>query len=357
MRAGAISRMQGETKPAILLEGDGMAAVCVARLLSDAHVECIWQPNPRPKLAAILLGEQTQRLLRELFPSTEEHPGDLFESFVRVKRRIVLWGNAPQPLELPHSGVVAPEGELLRRLWERVPALPAYDEAPHQQASWHVQTTRSDAAPGAERSFGDRRASFARVELRAGIAPDACWVESVPHGWLFLLALGGRDATLIAVGENTEALLLSSRLVAGQISGIVTHHASVAAYPRLTETLAGTRHITCGSAAMSFDPLCGEGAGNAVREAFLAAAVIRASLLGHSSRDLSAHYTDRLRRGFLRHLQICLQFYSTGGTGEFWQMEAASLLAGMQDVAEMVELEPAMHFRLVDRDLIPLQAV
>src|ERR1700710_1697836 len=95
-KQGAVGILQGESKPVVLLEGDGIAAVCVARLLTDAGVGCIRQPNARPKLAAILIGEQTQHLLRELFSATENQPGDLFEGLVQIKRRVVLWGDAPQ---------------------------------------------------------------------------------------------------------------------------------------------------------------------------------------------------------------------------------------------------------------------
>ncbi len=347
--------MQDEANPTVLLEGDGIASVCVARLLTDAGVNCLWQPNARPKLAAILLGEQTQHLLRELFPATQSDPSDLFHGFVQVKRRIVLWGGASEALELPHSGVVAPEDELLQRLWQRVPPIEKFDGVPYEQFSWRVQTSRTDASTRLEQNFGNREASFAVVELLPGIAQDACWVESVAHGWLFLLAPGSSRATLIAVGDEPQALLRNSRLVAHQINSIVEHKVSVPAYPRLTDRLVGADMITCGSAAMSFDPLCGEGAGNAVREAFLAAAVIRASLLGQSREQLANHYTDRLKRGFLRHLQICLQFYSTGGESNFWKAEAASLLAGIEQLQKSVAREPAVQLKLIDRDLVPAQ--
>ena len=345
--------MQRDDKPAVLLEGDGIAAACMARLLRDAGVGCVLQTNARAKLAAILVGEQTQGLLRELFPASESRPGDLFEGFLRVRRRVVLWGEAEQELELPHSGVVAPEGELLRRLWERVTPMSAGEGMGSLPPLWHVRTTRGDAP---EQSFGSREAGFALVELQAGVVADACWVESVPNGWLFLLALGTGRATLIAVGDTPECLLADSRLIARQIAGIGAPQASVAAHPRLSARLAGSDFIACGSAAMSFDPLCGEGAGNAVREAFLAAAVVRASLLGHSPELLAAHYTDRLRRGFLRHLQVCLQFYSTGGLGDFWSGSAASLVGGIEELRGLVAHEPAAQFRLFDRDLLPAQA-
>ena len=345
--------MRVQANRSILLEGDGIAAVCIARLLADAGVGCVWQPNGRPKLAAILLGEQTQHLLRELFPADDAHPDDLFNSFLQINRRIVLWGEAPGPLELPHSGVVAPEAELLQRLWQRVPALEKSDGTRRDGLVWRIQTFRTGVSDRPEQVFGHRVACFATVELRARSAPDACWVESVASGWLFLLPLGGGTATLIAVGDSVESLLAKSRLAAEQVACIVDRSTPMPAFPRLTDTLSDSDVITCGGAAMSFDPLCGEGAGNAVREAFLAASVVRASIAGNSREALAEHYADRLRRGFLRHLQLCLQFYTTGGSGDFWKGESALLRTGIEALQLVLEKQPRMRFRLVDRDLMP----
>jgi hypothetical protein len=344
----------------VVLEGDGMASVCAARLLTDAGVSCVLERNARPKLAAILLGEQTQHLLRELFPipKADEGDEDLFEGFARISRRIVLWGDAPEPLNLPHRGVVAPEGELLARLWRRVPALASADpQQPVPAAGWRIQSTRANIAADQERCFGSRRARFALVELREGAEPEACWVESVADGWLFLLSLGGGKATLIAVGDTdtVDQLLAGSRLVATQVGRTLQEpSAPIPAYPRLLRSLVEGGRVACGTAAMSFDPLCGEGAGNAVREAFLAAALIRAGLAGADPAALANHYTMRLTQGFLRHLQICLQFYSTGGSGRFWEREGDSLRKGIQSLQAELNAMRATGFKLVDRDLVPL---
>ena len=274
----------------VVLEGDGMASVCAARLLTDAGVACVLERNARPKLAAILLGEQTQRLLHEIFPKSTFNEEELFTGFARISRRIVLWGEAPEPLNLPHRGVVAPEGELLTRLWRRVPALPASDPQLPTTAGWRIQSTRTNIAPHQERSYGGREARFALVELSGDAEPEACWVESVPDGWLFLLSLGEGKATLIAVGDTADRLLASSRLVAGRIAQTLQPPSPpVPAYPRLLRSLVEDGTVACGTAAMSFDPLCGEGAGNAVREAFLAAGMIRAALAGADPAALAHH--------------------------------------------------------------------
>lgn len=80
---------------------------------------------------------------------------------------------------------------------------------------------------------------------------------------------------------------------------------------------------------MAFDPLCGDGAAHAIREAVLAAAVIRAIAKGGPIEDLLLHYETRLIAAFGRHLRLCLEFYRTGHEGEWWDSQCDALEQGL----------------------------
>ena len=97
---------------------------------------------------------------------------------------------------------------------------------------------------------------------------------------------------------------------------------------------------------MAFDPICGDGAGNAVREAILAAAVVRAAARGESVDRLLAHYRSRLIAGFRRHLELSLEFYRAGNSGPWWDQEIQALERGVAWCAERLAAEPAFHYRL-----------
>ncbi len=115
----------------------------------------------------------------------------------------------------------------------------------------------------------------------------ACWIESVDSGWLFLLPRGENEAaTLIAVGDMPGALLGQSRVIAGLIGIVEGPAAEFAAYPRIADPLCGDGWLACGAAAIGFDPLCGEGTGNAARQAYLATAIIAAIRKGEPVEDL-----------------------------------------------------------------------
>lgn len=337
--------------PLVAVEGDGIASVCVARLLRDAGVPCIREQKQRPKVAAILLSQATQHLLREIFPASNEHD-DVFEGFLPIRRRIVLWGNASEPVDLPHLGIVAPEEILLQRLWQQTSR--ENEDTATASCQWHVRTLASPAVTQSTLPFGQRHAYITVAQLLPSAPQDACWVESVNNGWLFLLPRGEAQATLMAVGDEPTTLLQNSRLISNQLDSLASVSTVVPASPQLAAMLAEPGTIACGSAAMSFDPLCGEGAGNAVREAFLAAAVVRAALQGHPVDAVTRHYEDRLRRGFARHLETCLQFYQSGGTGMFWQAQVNALHDGMPRLAALLAQAPSPSYRLVERDLVPI---
>jgi hypothetical protein len=282
----------------------------------------------------------------------------LFARAPRIHKRIVSWGENAQPVELPHRGVVVSEQELLGDLWERAMiATPASAPAPKVEAEWTIASANNSTSPPTARGFGSRRASTTRVELAERVAEDCCWVESLADGWLFLLPSGDRHAILISTGYFPNELITQSRMIAPLIASFdagtePAHY--FPAFPQILPELCRPHWLACGSVAMSFDPLCGEGAGHAVREALLAAAVIRGATRGYTVETLLAHYTNRLMQGFSRHLQVCLPFYQRGGKGSFWQAEAAALTSGIEWMHTQLQNQTPPHYRLVGYELQPI---
>jgi hypothetical protein len=323
------------------IEGDGVAAACCARLFSDSGQKFSASRVVRPKLGAVLLSRQTLGLLTEIFPSA-----DLAGVCHPLQKRIVAWGKAP--ITLPHDACVIAEGDLLSCLWKHV-TLP--DPSDEGTGGWKFLSGVSGCAH--QQAFGTRVASVARAVLKPNTDQSACWIESVDSGWLFLLPRGEDEAaTLIGVGETPEGLLGQSRMIADLIDRLQGPVTEFPAYPRIAWPLCGEGWLACGAAAIGFDPLCGEGTGNAARQAYLATALFRAVCDGEPVVDLLAHYTSRQMYGFLRHLQICLSFYQSGGATAFWQGEAALLQQGIAWVERLLrEEERPPTYRLVGRQL------
>jgi hypothetical protein len=339
----------GMAKPGVVVRGEGIAAVCCEHLLrmrgcrvaTDGGGFAKWVASP-----TILVSQSTQKLLADIFESK-----DLFDGLPEIRKRVVAWDGG-QSEALPHSAVVAPAGMLLDRLRARLTDTGVRTSGEDgDRADWTIVTDRAPKDSAEEMHFGSRMALVSEVELAQAAEQDACWAEAGEQGWLFLLATGAGKASLICVGGGAKELLAKSRLVGPQVSELGESLGEFAAYPRTTAYLCGARWLACGSAAMTFDPLCGEGAGNAAREAILACATMRAIAAGESSEELLREYSWRLRMGFLRHLENCREFYRREGTGAFWASELELLERGIVWTREKIRGLGRPRFRLVGFDL------
>lgn len=339
--------------PVISLRGDGIAACCSAYLLSASgfvpRMEPLRDAAQRP---VILIGQNAQHLIRDVF-----QVAGLFAGANPIRRRVVRWGPGAETATLPHAGTVTRESDLLARLWEAVsPGSSKAATLTDAAGDWTLLCARMNGTPSQELHFGSRVAQTSAVRLKAEALPDACWAESVESGWLFLLGLGEGEASLISVGDSADALLSASRSVAEQIDHLSSPTGAFPAYPRIRWPLCEPGEIACGSAALGFDPLCGEGAGNAVRESILATAVLRAVARGTDPAGLLEHYSTRLLLGFLRHLEVCLWFYRNGGTTDFWRSEAELIEKGIAWAQQTLGPEPPARYRLSGFDLEPVES-
>jgi len=259
---------------------------------------------------------------------------------VRIRRRVVAWGPDAKALVLNHSAAVVSEQSVLESLGSGFDIANGPPDAP---ADWTIFASRPLPPAAIEHRFGSRMAFAGPVELKAGADSEACWIESLENGWLFLIPGANGSGSLIAVGAPADSLLSQSCVVAKQVAQPSAPASDFPAYPRIASPLCGPGWLACGSAAMAFDPLCGDGTAHAIREAILASAVIRASGKEPSDDQLFAHYEARLTAGFRRHLLLCRQYYKSGGIGPWWEAELAGLERGIEWCDD--QLRPALNFQ------------
>jgi len=323
------------------IKGAGIVAWCCASLLQRSGFAVSVEQTRGSHLPAILLDPVTEALLCYI-------AGDntLFRGLQRVRSRTRAWGAHSGTVRLDHSAaILSPDAFMdgARISLDRCCGLPP------RGADWTVYTS-PDPRRGQD-SFGSRRAQFADVRLKSKAERGACLLESVDCGWMFLIGGDCDRGFLLFVGGDPDSLLESSRHIAAQISGVHLRGFEVDAYPRIARRLYGNGWIACGTAAMSLDPICGDGLGHAVREAILATAVLRGIAAGGDRRGLLAHYSHRLREAFGRHLGLCRDFYSNGHDGEWWENELNSLCQGLHRDKRRAARKK-WRYRLCELDLI-----
>lgn len=249
----------------------------------------------------------------------------LFRGAHPITRRVVQWGKGTEPAAFSHEAVVVSEPDLLAAFPDSAPFSTQQDA----RCAWVLMAAKPLVPPAKEQHFGQRTATAHRVWLKPETDSSTCWIESREQGWLFLIPNSPESAWLLSVGEDSPGQIRESTLVRSQILAFGSEGGQFPAHPRVASTLAGPRWLACGSAAMSFDPLCGDGTAHSVREAILAAAAIRAIGAGEDPEGVLAHYDARLTAGFLRHLHLCHGFYRSGADAPWWKRELEALNAGI----------------------------
>jgi hypothetical protein len=324
----------------VVIQGDGIAAHCCAHLLCGAGMLVAMERGGRPRLPAIMLSEATQNLFKDVFKQK-----DLFSGQPRIRKRVVAWGPSSKPLTFDHAAVVISEEFLVEAIRKN---LSLDDGREATEPDWTIISSRPPVG-SVEQRFGVRVATAAPVNLKNGSDPTTCWIESLENGWLFLISSAPGSAWLLSVGGGS--LLARSRIIADQIEGVSGPGAEFPAHPRIAWPLCGTGWLACGTAALAFDPLCGDGTGHAMREAILASAVVRAVAKGDSADELLAHYEARLLAGFRRHLAACREFYQSGRAGPWWDSELESLHRGMEWCENNIRTRGELRHRLVGFEL------
>jgi hypothetical protein len=322
--------------PGVLIHGDGVAARCCAHLLSRSGIAVSFQATGRPRLPAIMLSDSAQSLIREVFDRD-----CLFRDLPQIRKRVVAWGSSAQPVELDHSAVVVSEEQLLESLGQTPSDAPVGADP-----TWKIFAAQPLPVAAEAHRFGSRMASAAQVKLKTTAQSATCWIESIEQGWLFLIASASGAGWLLSVGVRPGGLLANSRLIQEQIAEWQPAAAQFAASPLVMAPSGEPGWIACGTAALAFDPLCGDGTAHAVREAILASAVIGAVARGDDPVPLLAHYEARLIAGFRRHLAHCLEYYASGFGGAWWETEAESTVQGMEWCARRLSSHTTFRYRL-----------
>lgn len=303
----------------VLIRGDGVAALCCARLLKKARFRVTLERPPRARVPAVMLSDRAVALMRDVFGEPS-----LFAAADRIDRREVTWGRAAEPVTVPHFAVVVSESALLDSLAQEFEP----DDAVSPEFVIHASKPLPPIAE--EHRFGTRRAVAAEVALKDRADSSACRIESLDDGWLFLIPNAAESTWLLAVGGAIEPMLARSRTIAPRIELLDSRSAEFPACAAVAAPLCGDGWLACGTAALAFDPICGDGTAQAVREAVLASAVIRALADYGDAASLFAHYQTRLTAAMARHLALCADFYRKGGTGPWWQAELDALDKGQR---------------------------
>jgi len=361
-----------------LVVGAGVAGLTCAHLLAEhgwnVHV---WDlgVNRTPPL---VLNDGTVWLLRDLWRGGDE----LVEGAVRLRVRTVQWGRGPETT-VRQPGVVVDGGLLRQRLLGRLveahpdrvclfevpaaglterlaevrPAVRVFDASGRRA---HAATVLGKAR---RRILGRRCILTAPVTLAEHCASEACWMETVSDGWVFLAPIEAGRAVLQAMvphspgdpEDTLRRLHAETRLISRRVDELAGWVSVFAAAPQCSDPLLGHRWIAIGDAAIALDPVSGDGTGHGLRGAILATSVIEAIASGCPDRSYLDHYHTRLVEAFQVHLQRCLAHYSTAFSSPAWLEECTTTARALQAMSSSGP-PPQFRYALHGLHLMPLRS-
>ncbi len=336
-----------------------------AHLLQRAGFAFAREPGLRRPVPVIMLSDAALALLRDVFGNTA-----LFADKPRIERRVVRWGSG-EAVAMPHGAVVVSEDDLnsvldmfprgnepkassAKSVRMKLDSCHPSDQI-QQSNDFNGDFTLYAMSPfpdGETLRFGERLSATARVTLKADAPAGTCWVEAVDAGWLFLIPDSFGQAWLLTVGGDPQALALDAPLIGPLIESLEPSGGQFDTSPRMLAQLAGDGWLACGTAAIAFDPICGDGTAQAAREGILAAGVIGALARGEEPSDLATHYHSLLLASLRRHLQLSLPFYANGGAGPWWHEQYAAAREGYDRTTALLSRLPEPRFALHGFDLI-----
>lgn len=331
--------------PAILLRGRGVAVATASHLLGRAGLPYGREAGQRRPVPAIMLSDPAQALLRDVFGKP-----DLFANRPRIARRIVRWGDR-DVTDMPHGAVVVSEADLAAALDPPDQA----DVRPAEPSGHDFAIHAMPPFPDTEMlRFGERLSVSALVTLRPEAPPATCWIEAVDSGWLFLIPDADRSdrAWLLAVGGSPDQLVNHAPLIAPLIDTLEPAGGTFDTSPRMLARMAGPGWLACGTAAIGFDPICGDGTAQAAREGILASALVAALARGEDPDRLATHYHSLLLAALRRHLQLSLPFYASGGAQRWWHEQYAAARAGYDATTALLAQLPEPRYLLKGFDLV-----
>jgi 2-polyprenyl-6-methoxyphenol hydroxylase-like FAD-dependent oxidoreductase len=316
--------------PTVQIVGNGFASCAAALALRTRGIpvafECSSSPPSGPS-QCLVLDETAIRLVRDQFGV------EMFQGAHQLRVRSVKWGSEDRRVFEPALAVR--RSTLLERMERSVGTAGYGSRRPSASPDWSLFAARGAApASRSETRYGRRVALSCEIAVPNLPDPSNSRVEVIDTAWLYCFPIGDNRACLqVTIPDSPDLppdrfmanILQKSRFLCDLVHGIDTPVSVLDSAPAVSRPLTGMHWISIGSAAVRFDPLCGDGTAQSMRTGLLAAAAVMLAISRNMPTQAVEHYAQRVEGTVGAHLRACSAFYGTAGFGASWKDELSRI--------------------------------
>ena len=369
-----------------LVVGRGVAGLCCAKLLARHGWEVVvWGVSPR-STPALVLNNATCDLLLDIWEAGD----DLLKGSYSLSQRKTCWGREGTVSTVMQPSVAIRGDTLVGNLLgclsrghrreiyiedgsaslQKMAASISFSSS-GQEFDWVIdasgRTSQIAQLLGAVKhhSFGERcvigiEASLTKMQQRR----DTYWIETIQDGWVFLAPLGNDKALLQCMVPRLlkeplvaiTDLLAQTHMIREQVADTSGPASVFIASPQIADPLWGPGWIAVGDAAISLDPISGDGTGYALRGVILVMSIFNGITSGLPKSDCLHHYDLRLYKAFSSHLRECINYYSVAFSSLDWQAEIERMKKVLPNNSPHIVDAESFLYGLKGFELIPLNS-
>ena len=350
--------------PSARVIGGGIGALCCAALLRRKGWDVTLCLPPKTQSPAVVLNAVTIQIIHDIFGDVNY----LLQDAQPIKRHYINWGDNRPDEFTPCSAFALTADVLSARLFDLLKQdsqlIIAGESDADSKFDWDIYAANGQRTIIPPRRFGRRSAICVDVTLHDDGDSTTSFIEATPGGWLFLAPVARGRAVLQAVVpekpadvvQTTRALLDPTKQIKRIVKDLADAAFTVECAPKKLDRMDGPNWLATGTAACSYDPLCGDGTGYAIRAAILAAAVLDGIDRETKKESLLTYYKLRLTYAFYTHLRSCLSLYSSASFNHIWRRELSMMEDGLGKVEQELSNMSTTQYQLNGFELLAMSA-
>lgn len=336
----------------ININGNGVAAIAAAAVLSKFDAPA-WLADSKVESRLVTLNRPTQELIIDLFGA------ETLIGFLPCGGRLVEWDLAGEHAYIDDGSIITTLDVLLNRMREQI-SICEEKSSEGGRLKINAGGRNSNSCLVAPPPLRTCYWNHLEVSKPPSLLPYQLGqrIKAGKYGWTFCAERpdGTWFAQVTTLSNEFEVAsnLLADAFESSSIGTIPKPDGWINTAPALGSVSLSSDELRTGDAAVTYDPLCGDGCGHAIRSGVMAAAIVlRSREYFEEYGKLLDWYRSRLRSSYVQHLDACANLYGRSPFAKHWENYIENLVKLSRRI-KLIEPNIEAGFTLKNMMVLPL---